>query len=82
MHYDFMKFVHHVACFLTALCSINVGAKAFFNKDIYAVAPMLMAHETYINYIFGIAGAVSLVLLVMHSVLCACGSSCSSNCAK
>lgn len=81
MHYDFLKFTHHVLCFITALCGIHVGLKAL-GYDFIGRVHFLSSNALYIDYIFGIAGAVSLVLLILHSVFCACGSHCSCGCKK
>ncbi|MGB8467861.1 MAG: hypothetical protein WCE21_02565 [Candidatus Babeliales bacterium] len=72
MHYDFMRLVHHVACFLTAICALHVGLHAL-GYDVFSRIPFLASNELYISYVFGVAGLISLICMVIHST---CGCHC------
>ena len=68
-----LKMAHHVLCFVTALGSLHVGLVAMnFNLLGY---PFLAPFALPIEYIFGLAGLASLVMLFMHTAFCDCVTS-------
>ncbi len=67
-----MKIVASVVWALTAIGCIHIGLLAL-NYNFLSMAP-LVHFARPLEYIFGIAGVISLVLFVMHSGCCWCGS--------
>lgn len=74
-HSPVMKLVAKLSIFLSALAGIHQGLMALG----YNVLPMIKLQEYshIINYVFGVAGVITLVMLVMWCVShhCECGSS-------
>ncbi len=68
-----LKMAHHVLCFVTALGALHVGLVAMgYNLLGF---PFLVAFARPIEYIFGLAGLASLVMLFMHTAFCDCMTS-------
>lgn len=65
-----MKSVGIILWALTSLGALHVGLMAM-GYNLLAFAP-LMSFAKPIEYIIGIAGLISFVLLVMHGGCCAC----------
>jgi uncharacterized membrane protein YuzA (DUF378 family) len=79
-HSPIIHFVCKASWIITALASIHMGLN-YFNINLLD-NPNVMKFAPYINLIVGIAGVISLIMLVMWCMCkhqCDCGKS-SSNC--
>ena len=73
-----MRMIAKVALFLSSIAAIHQGLLALGYNGLEVLK--LQEHAQVLGYIFGIAGVISLVMLVMWCMKCRCSSSC--NCSS
>lgn len=83
MHHPMLHLLGKACWLITALASIHMGLM-YFNMNLM-MNPSIIRFMPYINLVVGIAGVISLIMLIMvcmckHKCDCGKGNNCTCKC--